>query len=535
MVPWSSLLLAVLLAVLPPGGSFVDDDGNTHEGGIEAIYEAGVTQGCNPPANDRYCPDQTVTRGQMAVFLSRALELPDTGANYFTDDNGHTFEGGINRLRAAEITQGCNPPANNRFCPDREMTRGEMAAMLARAFNYPVSTQDRFTDDDGHIFESAIQRIAAAGVTVGCNPPANTRFCPDQKIKRDQMATFLTRALELTPNKPPARLLPLPGNPEGNATIPAAAREVDTSDPDSVIGNGTPQSCTSQAVVNAVAQGGIITFDCGPEPVVIVMTATAKVLNDTGPEIVIDGGGKVTLSGGGNRRILYMNTCDPAQVWTTSHCQNQDHPRLTVQNLGFIDADSTGDDPDGGGAIWVRGGRFKIVNSVFARNVCDATGPDVGGASVRVFSQYNNQPVYVVNSTFGGSPAFANRCSNSGGISSIGVSWTIINSLFTDNETTGWGANPQRGGTPGGGNGGAIYLDGNTMTLRVQGTRIERNHAAEGGGAIFFVSNDRSGHLIIEDSVLRNNPSDGFETQGFPGIFYLGNGPIQVSNSVIED
>jgi len=73
------------------------------------------------------------------------------------------------------------------------------------------------------------------------------------------------------------------------------------------------------------------------------------------------------------------------------------------------------------------------------------------------------------------------------------------------------------------------------MTLRVQGTRIERNHAAEGGGAIFFVSNDRSGHLIIEDSVLRNNPSDGFETQGFPGIFYLGNGPIQVSNSVIED
>jgi hypothetical protein len=195
MVRAPALLLAVLLAVLPPGGSFVDDDGNVHEGGIEAIYEAGVTQGCNPPANDRYCPDRTVTRGQMAVFLSRALTLPGTGNDYFSDDDGHIFEGGINRLRAAGITQGCNPPANDRFCPDREMTRGEMAAMLARAFDYPVSTQDRFRDDDGHIFEAAIEKIAAQGVTVGCNPPANDRFCPDDYVTRGQMAAFLKRAL----------------------------------------------------------------------------------------------------------------------------------------------------------------------------------------------------------------------------------------------------------------------------------------------------------------------------------------------------
>jgi hypothetical protein len=533
-----SLVLAVILAVLVPGGSFVDDDGNVHEGGIEAIAAEGITQGCDPPANLRYCPDRTVTRAEMAVFLARALDLPATSDDYFSDDDGHTLQGGINRLRAAGITQGCDPPANTRFCPDREMTRGEMAAMLARAFHYPASSEDRFTDDNGHIFEAAIQRIAAAGVTVGCNPPTNNRFCPNQKIKRDQMATFLTRALGLTPNKPPARLLPLPGNPDGNFPVPAAAREVDTSSPDIVIGNGTPQSCTSQAVVDAVAHGGIITFDCGPDPVTIVMTATAKVFNDTGPEIVIDGGGMVTLSGGGNRRILYMNSCDKAQVWTTDHCDNQDHPRLTVQNLGFVDGNATSQGEDlegGGGAIWVRGGRFKIVNSVFARNVCAPTGPDVGGAAVRVFSQFDNQPVYVVNSTFGSGPAFTNTCSNGGGLSSIGVSWTIINSLFTDNDTTGWGANSAQGGTPGGGNGGAIYLDGNTMTLRVQGTRIEGNHANEGGGAIFFVSNNLTGNLIIESSVLRSNPSDGFETAGFPGIFYLGQGPIQVSNSVIED
>ena len=132
------------------------------------------------------------------------------------------------------------------------------------------------------------------------------------------------------------------GNPDGTATIPAGAGAVDTSDPDRVIGNGTPASCTSAAVVSAVALGGIITFDCGPDPITITMAATAKIVNNTGPEIVIDGGGKVTLSGGGVRRILYMNTCDQAQVWTTAHCQNQDHPRLTIQNLTFVDGNSTG-------------------------------------------------------------------------------------------------------------------------------------------------------------------------------------------------
>ncbi len=73
------------------------------------------------------------------------------------------------------------------------------------------------------------------------------------------------------------------------------------------------------------------------------------------------------------------------------------------------------------------------------------------------------------------------------------------------------------------------------MTLRILGTRMENNHAREGGGAIFFVSNDRSGTLVIEGSVLRSNPSDGFETAGYPGIFYLGNGAPQVTNSIIEE
>src|SRR5690606_22613900 len=119
------------------------------------------------------------------------------------------------------------------------------------------------------------------------------------------------------------------------------------------------------------------------------------------------------------------------------------------------------------------------------------------------------------------------------GLSSIGVSFTVLNSLFRYNRAIGVGANPARPGTPGGGSGGGIYVDGNTFALRLCGTRMERNEAREGGGAIFFVSNDGSGELAIADSVLVENPSAGFETRGLPGIFLLGDDDPEIEGSVI--
>jgi hypothetical protein len=119
-----------------PGGSFIDDDGNVHEGNIEAIASAGITRGCNPPVNNKYCPDSNVTRGQMAAFLVRALGLTDDGGgNEFVDDDGSVFEADIAKLAAAGITLGCNPPTNDRFCPDSAVKRGQMASFLARALN----------------------------------------------------------------------------------------------------------------------------------------------------------------------------------------------------------------------------------------------------------------------------------------------------------------------------------------------------------------------------------------------------------------
>ncbi|MEW2426888.1 hypothetical protein AB0877_02615 [Micromonospora sp. NPDC047644] len=329
----------------------------------------------------------------------------------------------------------------------------------------------------------------------------------------------------------PANKVLAAGNPSGRATVPVEARAVDTSKPTRKIGTGTPASCTSAAVVKAVAAGGVITFNCGPAPVTIKMAATAKVRNANGPKIVLDGGGTVTLSGQGQRRILYLNTCDEAQGFTTSHCQNQDHPQLTVQNLTFADGNSTGEKAEGGGggAIFVRGGRLKVVNSRFVRNRCDRTGPDLGGAAVRVLSQYENKPVYVVGSTFDGG-----SCSNGGALSSIGVSWVVLNSLLRNNEAIGSGANPAKSGTPGGGSGGAIYCDGNEFTVRIAGTIIENNKANEGGGAVFFVSNNRTGTMRIENSTLRRNPSATFETRGFPGIFFLGARNPTLTNSKLS-
>ncbi len=201
----ASLLIVagVALAALPPGGTFTDDNGNIHEGNIEAIAAEGITRGCNPPANTLYCPSSTVTRGQMAAFIRRAFSLPSSGTDFFSDDDDSVFEGDINAVAEAGITKGCNPPTNDRFCPDGKVTREQMAAFLRRAFEYPATSTDYFTDDDTSIFEADINAIAKAGVTLGCNPPTNSRYCPAALVKRDQMASFFSRALGLTPIVPP--------------------------------------------------------------------------------------------------------------------------------------------------------------------------------------------------------------------------------------------------------------------------------------------------------------------------------------------
>jgi hypothetical protein len=173
---------------VPTGHTFFSD--------IDWMAVEEITKGCNPPANDMFCPDGVVTRGQMAAFLVRALGLTEQLADPFIDDDGSIFEADIEKLAAAGITRGCNPPTNDRFCPDGRVTREQMAAFLVRAFDYVNDGGgDLFVDDDESIFEGDIDRMATAGVTKGCNPPVNDRFCPQNYVTRGQMAAFLHRAL----------------------------------------------------------------------------------------------------------------------------------------------------------------------------------------------------------------------------------------------------------------------------------------------------------------------------------------------------
>jgi hypothetical protein len=314
------------------------------------------------------------------------------------------------------------------------------------------------------------------------------------------------------------------GNPNGNIAVPASGQAVNTSSPNQVVGNGTPANCTSAAVVQAVAAGGIITFNCGANPITIQMTATANVAK-TVHQVVLDGGGLVTLSGGGQRRILFSDTC--AGTLSTNDCVNQPYPQIVVQNMTFEDGydgtqqsmTCTANVPqcwyggvDGGGAIYAEGGQFRAVNSGFINNQCYGDGPDLGGGALRILAQYTNSPVYITGDTFSGG-----SCSNGGALSSISVQWNVINSVFTNNKATGVGANPAASGTPGGGSGGAIYNDGNNYNTNIEGTVMTNNSAREGGGAIFYVVDNGWGVLTLNQSTLSGNPSAGFQTA--PGVY----------------
>jgi hypothetical protein len=343
-------LLAMSVPVGAADDRFTDDDASVHEADIDAIATAGITLGCNPPANDRFCPERAITRAEMATFLVRALRLegvdiPGDAPDAFGDDDGSVHEEAIDVLAALGITQGCRASGGSgatspvvvpdgpspgpqlvdvrlgstnavdrlvfefdgpvpgyeiryvdlpviadpsgepvelagdraigvrlafasgvdldgdrtytgpqrftprfdrmaevvatgdfervlnwaigvngtpgftvtvleephrlvidlgagsapSFCPDDPVTRGQMAAFLVRSFDYPGAPPlaDWFADDNTSVFEAEIEALAMAGVTNGCNPPFNDRFCPVDPVTRAQMASFLVRALGL--------------------------------------------------------------------------------------------------------------------------------------------------------------------------------------------------------------------------------------------------------------------------------------------------------------------------------------------------
>jgi hypothetical protein len=195
--PYPYLLNAPHLA--SPGGSFLaaaansftDDDGNPHEANIEKLYENGITIGCSP---GRYCPLQTLSRGQIALFIYRLRDLTPAAADFYDDDNGSPYEVAANAITASGIGFGCEERS---FCEDDPLPREQMAELLVRTFGLPASGTDYFDDDNGSEFQAAINALRQAGITIGCDPQDPARYCPDRSLTRDEMASFFVRAMGL--------------------------------------------------------------------------------------------------------------------------------------------------------------------------------------------------------------------------------------------------------------------------------------------------------------------------------------------------
>lgn len=166
---------------------FSDDDGSVHEADIVTLYERGITRGCD---DTRYCPERSVTRGEMASLLVRSFGLKGSPGDIFGDDDASVHESAIETLAANGITSGCAP---GRFCPDRGVTRGEMATFLTRILDLPAASSAGFKDIAGSPHAGAIDSLAASGITKGCTA---TSFCPNQGVTRAQVASFLVRALQ---------------------------------------------------------------------------------------------------------------------------------------------------------------------------------------------------------------------------------------------------------------------------------------------------------------------------------------------------
>lgn len=177
---------------------FWDAGGSPHEPGIRAIQLAGITRGCRPETFE-YCPDDLVDRGTMATFLARSLwsaaGIPRYEQRFEDVPGSHPHAASINALAERGVTQGCGD--GERFCPGDSLTRGAMASFLRRALDLQpldsLAYGRKFEDvSDDHAHRGSIYAVAAEGITIGCQD--GTVFCPDEPLTRGAIATFMARA-----------------------------------------------------------------------------------------------------------------------------------------------------------------------------------------------------------------------------------------------------------------------------------------------------------------------------------------------------
>jgi hypothetical protein len=329
----------------------------------------------------------------------------------------------------------------------------------------------------------------------------------------------------------------------GTCAVSGSALPESVANPTTVVGSGTAESCTSTKLVEAVKKGGVVTFNCGPDPLV-VKVPEIKIYNNGGKgdgSVTIDGGNKISLAAVGANRIFYQNTCDESLVWTSPRCDIQSTPHLILQNITLSGGRGSAGkgslhDVLGGGAVYVRGGTFKAYGVKVAGSVVSAAAgastQDVAGGAIYTFGLAST--AIIANSVFEN-----NSAANGGALGGLFTSYSVTNSNFSGNKATGHGMNPAKSGTLGGGLGGAIYTDGNSFSLNICGSTVSDNQANElGSGSIFMVANDLKGSLKIDQSVFSGNSNSG-SVQSRPSIYVeaadkAGKNGVTVSKTTFE-
>ena len=193
----AALLASMLTSLPAGGADGFSDvsSGGTHEPTIDALAEMGVFDDTEC-GDGLFCPDDPIERWVMAVWLIRVLggEVTTSTTSRFADvDASEWWSPHAEELADRDITAGCKTDPL-RYCPDDSVTRAQMATFFVHAFALEAATPAGFTDTDGNVHAPNIDALAAAGITAGCKTDP-LRYCPDQPVTRAQMATFLHRAL----------------------------------------------------------------------------------------------------------------------------------------------------------------------------------------------------------------------------------------------------------------------------------------------------------------------------------------------------
>ena len=456
----TSLVALVLVATLggyarPPVAAaatspFTDIAATTFEQDIDWLFAKGITVGCTPTT---YCPDRAVSRGEMASFLVRMFQLTaGWDIDAFTDDDGTTHEQDINRLAASGITVGCTETT---FCPNAPVRRDEMASFLVRAIPLTAGAgDDYFRDDNGTTHEADIDRTAAAGITTGCG---TWRYCPASSVTRGQMAGFLHRVEK--PISPP----PYPAPPI--ATLYVTTTGTDGGNPCLVKAN----PCRTIAYALSL----VLDFDTisvGPGTFLeggLVLKHDLTITGDPG------GGTAIDASGDSARRVFDLSATRTVSI---------DHLKLT------------GGRAANGGAI-LNSGTLQLSHVEVAGNVSTAWG---GGIRNEVGADL----------TLSDSTIHDNTATNGGGGVANSGTATIVRSAIVGNASAGWG-------------GGLDVLLG---SMSIADSRIVGNRARWGGG---MAAN--SSAVVITGSTISGNTATGVGG----GMYGDYGGTITISNSTI--